>query len=336
MGVAKISTKLDYDPWGLTLKGLTYTNPTLNKNNFQFGSKEKIESSGLNWIDFGARIYMPDVPHFITIDPLAEISRRFSPYVYANDNPIRFIDPDGMYTQESQDVNSYEDKNGNKVYYDGNTQKTLGSGGGNEGGGKDNGKAPTTELQFDQQGTYLGAVNDGKKEFSGSIVDKKGNVTSRFEFNDQSDGENIMSGGIIKLDLRFSAMINIFMSKAGVNGSKSFMTRYFYAFFNSLAGESMDFVQYLAKYSKTDKVLYLAGNRAYNNYDAGNFLWGRAMNTIGIGYTGSQIGSEANGFLFGKRQNGQGMGVTWGGDSKEDQKAILHGYYWYLYKQQNK
>ena len=44
-----------------------------------------------------------------------------------------------MYTQESQDVNSYEDKNGNKVYYDGNTQKTLGSGGGNEGGDKDKG-----------------------------------------------------------------------------------------------------------------------------------------------------------------------------------------------------
>jgi RHS repeat-associated protein len=97
LGVAKIVTKLDYDPWGLTLKGLDYSNPIFNKNNFQFGSKEKIETFGLNWIDFGARQYMPDVPHFTTIDPMAEKTMGISPFVYALNNPLNMIDIDGKY-----------------------------------------------------------------------------------------------------------------------------------------------------------------------------------------------------------------------------------------------
>lgn len=79
-------------------------------NPYQYNGKELNTDFGLNWHAYGARYYDAAVGRFVSVDSLAEDYASYSPYTYTLNNPIRFIDPDGMRVQST-----HLDSEGNEI-----------------------------------------------------------------------------------------------------------------------------------------------------------------------------------------------------------------------------
>ncbi len=78
----------EYYPFGETSFG------SYGKKRYRFCGKERDEESGMYY--YGARYYSPWLCRFVSVDPLAGKYPFYTPYQYAGNQPINFIDLDGM------------------------------------------------------------------------------------------------------------------------------------------------------------------------------------------------------------------------------------------------
>jgi RHS repeat-associated protein len=101
-GFAEITDQNDYYPFGMNIpREEKAVFGTASMYNYKYNGKE-LQETGM--YDYGARMYMPDIARWGVMDPLAEQMRRHSPYNYAFNNPINFVDPDGRKPQMYNDA----------------------------------------------------------------------------------------------------------------------------------------------------------------------------------------------------------------------------------------
>jgi RHS repeat-associated protein len=147
-GIPEVQSENHYYPFGMPIAALSYTNnvTTLNtidyKNEYFYNGKEAEDDFGLGWLDYGWREYDPQIGRFMTQDRFAMKYIRLSPYQYAADNPIKFIDV-----------------NGDSVHVSGDQAKQY---------AKDLNKSSSLSIKYDKKTGFLSAKGTAK-----TAMDKK-------------------------------------------------------------------------------------------------------------------------------------------------------------------
>ncbi|HWJ25648.1 MAG TPA: RHS repeat-associated core domain-containing protein, partial [Flavisolibacter sp.] len=90
-----VTSAQDYYPFGMQMPGRVFNNGSYR---YGFNGKEndnEVKGVG-NQQDYGMRVYDPRLGKFLSVDPLTRSYPQLTPYQYASNTPIAYIDLDGL------------------------------------------------------------------------------------------------------------------------------------------------------------------------------------------------------------------------------------------------
>ncbi len=151
-----------YYPFGGTFN--SYTSGT--ENLYKYNGKEEQKETG--WLDYGWRQYDPALGRWFVIDPMVENGHfDYTPYAYAYNNPVLYVDPIGL------DTTIY-------VFDQGDRPNDNGT----------NGETYTAEIYVDLDGEIVGPYSGSSYPNSKSNSDNSTNSNTitkgEHEFNNKS------------------------------------------------------------------------------------------------------------------------------------------------------
>lgn len=122
-GKPQILEESNYYPFGLKHRGYNSRNDQ-REYKFKYNGRELQDEMDINVYDYGARNYDPAIGRWSILDPMAEKFYESSLYCYALNNPITFIDPNGMEAAKFDDPPPNAD---DKILDSGNWTDAMGS-----------------------------------------------------------------------------------------------------------------------------------------------------------------------------------------------------------------